>query len=141
MRSANSDRLLIFDAGESLGSSLVDMVCQYFTDFSDKACCFEDLKPYVSALSVSSTETPSVSEMQRFLEFLEKEMPPTRSTLVDVQRTINAFKLQRFAIIGERTAVAEHDDAMKYLKAYFDSLPVGASTSLQNTPLGLEPDC
>ena len=91
---------------------------QYFVDFSDKSCCFEDLKPYVDVLSTN--------ELDRFLVFLNEQIPSTRSTLAEVQRTINVYKLQRFAVSTQRTADAEHNDALKYLKAYFQSLPVGA---------------
>lgn len=101
---------------------------QYFKDFSDKACCFEDLKPYVSILSTPSIPpSTSSAEMEDWTEFLGQQIPQERTKLAEVNRTINAFKLRRLSSVEERSEEVEHGDAMMYLKTYFECLPVGKS--------------
>lgn len=41
---------------------MVSLLKQYFEKFGDKACCFEDLKPFVIL------ETESLAELRSFLE-------------------------------------------------------------------------
>ncbi|KAG9012058.1 hypothetical protein FRB93_002201 [Tulasnella sp. JGI-2019a] len=112
--------------GETAPPTFMTLLRQYFTDFSDKACCFEDLKPYISALSPSGK---SSLELEEWLQFLKEQVHEDRSSLADVQRTINVFKLQRFSLIGERSPEDEHSDTMKFLKVYFECLPVGQNLS------------
>lgn len=100
---------------------------QYFTDFSDKACCFEDLKPYVSALSPA---TESSTDLEEWVHFLSEQVHTDRTSLADVQRQINVFKLQRFSLVGERSPEVEHADALNFSKIYFECLPVGKSWCL-----------
>ncbi|KAG8881321.1 hypothetical protein FRB97_009663 [Tulasnella sp. 331] len=110
--------------GETASKTLLPLLCQYFTNFSDKACCFEDLKPYVSALSPA---TGSSTELEEWAQFLKARIYSDRTSLVDVQRQINVFKLQRFSLAVERTPEVEHEDALNFLKVYFECLPVGKS--------------
>ncbi|KAG8909044.1 hypothetical protein FRC01_007189, partial [Tulasnella sp. 417] len=104
--------------GNSVSDTLISLIKQYFNNFSDKTCCFEDLKPYVASLKDD--------ELASWLTFL-KEQDDARdlSTPAGLARLINVFKLQRFSSTSGRSEANEQTDVATYLKAYFEGLPVG----------------
>ncbi|KAG8891705.1 hypothetical protein FRC00_013243, partial [Tulasnella sp. 408] len=108
--------------GKSVSDTLLSLIKQYFNNFSDKTCCFEDLKPYVASLQEG--------ELTSWLGYL-KEQADARdpSTPKGLARSINVFKLQRFSSTSGRTEADEQNDAALYLKTYFEALPVGKDLS------------
>ncbi|BGP54000.1 mitochondrial distribution and morphology [Rhodotorula sphaerocarpa] len=95
---------------------LADLLGEYFDRFGTKACCFDDLRPYIDSLAPE--------ELTQVLERLE---PASRTSLSDVKsttRAINAFKLLR-RYSPKATADAEHEAALKFAGLYFEALPLG----------------
>ncbi|KAG8902855.1 hypothetical protein FRB99_004017 [Tulasnella sp. 403] len=103
---------------------LVPLLQTYFSNFGDKACCFEDLKPYIADLK-KTAESGAASELDEWHTFLTSQVPQAVSSLDDLQRIINIFKLQRFLLSEPFDAEAEHTRAIEYLKHYFEALPLG----------------
>lgn len=104
--------------GNPVPDTLLPLVKQYFSNFSDKNCCFEDLKPYVASLQEG--------ELSSWLAFLKEQAEAKDiSTTAGLARLINVFKLQRFSNKSARTETEEQADSAAYLKAYFEALPVG----------------
>ncbi|KIO20263.1 hypothetical protein M407DRAFT_30110 [Tulasnella calospora MUT 4182] len=110
--------------GKSVPDTLVSLLKQYFNNFSDKTCCFEDLKTYVASLQER--------ELTSWLGFLKEQADACDfSTPAGLARSINVFKLQRFSSTSRRTEADEQTDAATYLKAYFEALPDLSETDLQ----------
>lgn len=104
--------------GNSIPDTLLPLIKQYFADFSDKACCFEDLKPYVASLRPE--------ELDGWREFLvEQDGQRDVSAPASLQRAINVFKFQRFSATDDRSEEQEYADATLYLEVYFEALPLG----------------
>ncbi|GAA5989285.1 hypothetical protein JCM10908_001242 [Rhodotorula pacifica] len=95
---------------------LTELVGEYFERFGNKACCFDDLRPYVDVFSPEE------------LEDLRKVLgPATETELSDVRTTtkaITAHKLLR-RYSPQATAEEEHHHALRFAKLYFDALPLG----------------
>ncbi len=101
---------------------------QYFATFCDKACCFEDLKPFVGDL-----ETSELGRWEQFLQS-QKERASVSSTS-NALKTLNVLKMERYSISRDRTEMDEYRLAMMYLKLYFEALPLGPPR-----PSRVEPD-
>jgi N-terminal acetyltransferase B complex non-catalytic subunit len=122
---------------------MVDLMESYFNFIGDKACCFEDLKPY---LFLEGTE------LLRWTSFLEsiplssvsvlswmKVSKPfndkLQATLSDLRRSINVHALLRHNLSSTQiTPELEAYRATQYLKGYLDGLDLGKnlpSTELQ----------
>ncbi|KAL4251731.1 MDM20/NAA25 family protein [Abortiporus biennis] len=89
----------------------------YFSKFSSKACCYEDLQPYVLFEGDELAKWTSFLESQRSFE-----------TLADLQRGINVLKLLRWNLTtDELTPELELARAKDYVKEYLAALPFGKS--------------
>ena len=112
-------------SGTKSTEDFVALLCQYFEKFSDKTCCFEDLKPYVSDLT---TDSDPVSEEERWLSYLRAEADAGKTiNLKGLQRLINRLKLLRYSILNHKTELEESEDASVYMKHYFENLTLGKS--------------
>ncbi|TKA54938.1 hypothetical protein B0A53_02411 [Rhodotorula sp. CCFEE 5036] len=95
---------------------LTELVGEYFERFGSKACCFDDLRPYIDIFSPE--------ELQDLRALLK---PATQTALGDVRVTtkaINAHKLLR-RYSPQATAEEEHQNALEFTQLYFDALPLG----------------
>lgn len=101
-----------------MSDTLLSLMKQYFGNFADKACCFEDLKPYVASLGDE--------ELGSWVAFLKEQISARDlSKKEELLKLINAFKLQRFSSTPSRSEADELGDVAVYLKAYFEGLPLG----------------
>lgn len=121
---------------------MVELMERYFTRIGAKACCFEDLKPYL--------DLPDV-ELKRWSEYLEaiKDDAVRRSSeaqksllnsmqadLKALRRSINVHMLLRYNLTSsELTAELESARATSYLKDYTDGMHLG----LDLLPTDLQP--
>ncbi|KAJ7097819.1 actin cytoskeleton organization protein [Mycena belliarum] len=97
---------------------MVDLMKQYFEEIGDKACCFEDLKPYL---------TLDVEDGERWVSFLRSLMPSFADSN-DLRRLINSHKLLRQNLaLDDLTMSAESERASLYTKQYLEGLKLGAS--------------
>ncbi|KJA27088.1 hypothetical protein HYPSUDRAFT_35639 [Hypholoma sublateritium FD-334 SS-4] len=112
---------LVEDSGR-----ILTLMKQYFEKFGDKACCFEDLKPYLN---------PEQDNLSQFRNFL-KTVPPSFVNVSDLLRLINAHKILRYTLSKSHITVqTESESAAAYTEHYFAALPLGASlpsTELQH---------
>ncbi|CAA7271640.1 unnamed protein product [Cyclocybe aegerita] len=103
---------------------LLKLLKEYFEKFGDKACCFEDLKPYVIL-------EDGLDELTSFLE----AVPTSFMTVSELRRLINAFKFRRYSLSSSQvSAETELQRVAEYIRYYFEGLPLGAglaSTELQ----------
>ncbi|KAJ3517170.1 hypothetical protein NLJ89_g669 [Agrocybe chaxingu] len=103
---------------------LLKLLKEYFEKFSDKACCFEDLKPYIIL-------EDGLDELSSFLE----AVPTSFTTVSELRRLINAFKFRRYSLSSSQvSAETELQRVAEYTRYYFEGLPLGAglaSTELQ----------
>ncbi|PPR03615.1 hypothetical protein CVT24_007731 [Panaeolus cyanescens] len=104
----------------------VSLMEEYFEKFGNKACCFEDLKPYVkSALG---------NDLSHWTSFLESKLT-VPETIPALQEVINALKLIRYGLTAsEITLESELKRVNQYAKLYFETISLGAnlpSTELQ----------
>ncbi|KIP09553.1 hypothetical protein PHLGIDRAFT_102803 [Phlebiopsis gigantea 11061_1 CR5-6] len=89
----------------------------YFERFGDKACCFEDLVPYVQF---------SGDHLSNWIAYLEKHT--STATPEDLRRTINALKLLRYNLTQEQlTPELEAARATQYIRLYLDGMVHGQS--------------
>ncbi|KAG6336410.1 hypothetical protein ID866_2683 [Astraeus odoratus] len=88
----------------------------YFTQFGDKACCFEDLRGYLE---------PEIASSERWRAVLSANQPSFES--VDtLQRLINVRKFQRHCLSEvEITVEAETARGVQYLSEYMNGLALG----------------
>lgn len=109
------------------------LLTQYIVKFGDKACCFEDLKPYISLEG---------EELQKWTSFLKTEtisvvcqhffsISPSLNVLQEnvdaLQRTINVHKLLRYNLsTSELTVELERERLKTYVDLYEQALPLGA---------------
>lgn len=98
--------------------SLTDAIKTYFGLFSHRACCFEDLKPYVDALVDE--------EKQAIFSFLCSQELPV-STVSQLQCTINSMKLARYI---QRTPTDESAEGTKFFRMYLSAFPLGGGLSV-----------
>ncbi|KAJ7109453.1 actin cytoskeleton organization protein [Mycena epipterygia] len=99
---------------------MVDLMKQYFEEIGDKACCFEDLKPYLAL---------EADDSDRWMSFLQS-LTPTN----DLRRLINCHKLMRQSLsVDELNISAESDRATLYTRQYLEGLKLG--TTLPTTEL------
>ncbi|KAJ3875923.1 actin cytoskeleton organization protein [Lentinula edodes] len=95
---------------------LLHLLKRYFETFGDKACCFEDLKPYLGLEG---------NDLAAWTEVLQA-CPSSLSTVEAVQRTINSHKLSRYNLsASELTVDAETSRAALYISQYLEGLPLG----------------
>ncbi|GAA5898998.1 hypothetical protein JCM5296_006982 [Sporobolomyces johnsonii] len=93
------------------------LVEAYFTQFSTKMCCFDDLYPYLEILSAE--ESLKLQEMLKGIAETKDKL-----SLSQAQRVINALKIARFLAV-DPTEEAEKAAAEDYLLRYFEALPLG----------------
>lgn len=87
----------------------------YFERFGDKACCFEDLTPYIQFSDHHAKQWTALLEKQTSVE-----------TLGDLRRTINALKLLRFNLAADQiTPELEDRRATQYVQYYLQGLAHG----------------
>ncbi|GEM09601.1 actin cytoskeleton organization protein [Rhodotorula toruloides] len=93
------------------------LVKEYFERFGTKACCFDDLHPYLEVMS--DKETSALGEI------LVKASDEGLTTVAAATKVINACKILRL-LSDERTeAEQEKAEAEKHIKRYFNALPLG----------------
>ncbi|KAG5727952.1 N-alpha-acetyltransferase 25, NatB auxiliary subunit [Termitomyces sp. T112] len=95
---------------------LVTLMQDYFTRVGDKACCFEDLKPYL---------TLEENDLTRWTSFL-RAVPASFTTPPELQRLINSHKLLRCNLTQlELSVEAETARATLYIEQYLEGLKLG----------------
>ncbi|KAJ7172404.1 actin cytoskeleton organization protein [Mycena filopes] len=105
---------------------MVDLMKRYFQEIGDKACCYEDLKPYIALES---------EDAAKWMSYLQSLTPSFTSTN-DLRRLINSHKLLRHSLAtDDLTPTAESDRAALYTKQYLEGLKLGASLA----PTELQP--
>ncbi|KAG6874208.1 hypothetical protein C0995_003754 [Termitomyces sp. Mi166 len=104
---------------------LVTLMQDYFTRVGDKACCFEDLKPYLAL---------EENEMTGWTSFLQA-VSRSFATPQELQRLINSHKLLRYNLTQSELSVeAETARVTLYIEQYLEGLKLGLnlpSTELQ----------
>ncbi|KAI6160023.1 N-acetyltransferase B complex non catalytic subunit-domain-containing protein [Pisolithus thermaeus] len=97
-------------------SVLVESMADYFAQFGDKACCFEDLRAYLDLEIASSEQWEAILANQNF----------SSTSVADLQRMINVRKLQRHGLSDTNMTVeAETARAVNYLSEYMGGLSLG----------------
>ncbi|KAJ7685258.1 actin cytoskeleton organization protein [Mycena polygramma] len=97
---------------------MVDLMKRYFEEIGDKACCFEDLKPYLALEG---------EDAARWLSFLQS-LPPSFTSTNDLRRLINSHKLLRQSLsLKDLNLSAESDRAALYTQQYLEGLKLGAN--------------
>lgn len=108
----------------------------YFERFGDKACCFEDLVPYVQFsgdhlsnwIAYLEKHTSTVSVFVHFFFQIELHDFHLQATPEDLRRTINALKLLRYNLTQEQlTPEFEAARATQYIRLYLDGMVHGQS--------------
>ncbi|KAI0748133.1 N-acetyltransferase B complex non catalytic subunit-domain-containing protein [Daedaleopsis nitida] len=95
---------------------LTSLLESYFQHFGGKACCYEDLQPYIQFEG---------EDLLRWTSILEKQTAATTS-VPDLWRYINAQKLLRYNLTETQLSVeAETQRAIQCLDAYLDGLKLG----------------
>ncbi|KAJ2932908.1 hypothetical protein H1R20_g4212, partial [Candolleomyces eurysporus] len=99
-------------------SRMNDLLEQYFDVVGDKACCFEDLKPYTILEG---------AQKERWTTFL-KNVPVSLATKKEAQRVINVHKLLRYGLAPSEVTVETETELLRtYIQHYHEALPLGAS--------------
>ncbi|KAI0362109.1 actin cytoskeleton organization protein [Trametes cingulata] len=97
-------------------TALNSLLESYFQSFGGKACCYEDLKPYIALEG---------DELAQWTAVLEKQTA-TFTSVPDLWRYINAQKLLRYNLPASAlTPEAESQRAVQYLDAYLEGLKLG----------------
>ncbi|KAK0228730.1 actin cytoskeleton organization protein [Armillaria fumosa] len=95
---------------------MVDLIQQYFEKIGDKACCFEDLLPYIHL---------DGDDLSRWTSYL-KSVPSSFTTINELQRSTNRHKLLRHNLTqSDLTIEAELSYATLYTKQYLEGLRLG----------------
>lgn len=109
---------------------------QYFERFGGKACCFDDLYPYLAvlgdedasklrtSLAAAASGDVTVSTFPR----CQAENTTEASSLQTISaatKVINAHKVLRY-LSPEATADEEKASAEGFIKRYYEALPLGA---------------
>lgn len=102
-------------------AQLASKVGSYFDQFASKACCHEDLLPYLGALSAES-------QMHLTEKIKEKARPLPIKDELELRTNISIAKITR-AVQPSDTLTEQNDAklATELLKQYVDGLSVGAS--------------
>ncbi|KAF9562547.1 actin cytoskeleton organization protein [Agrocybe pediades] len=96
---------------------MLTLLQNYFDKFGDKACCFEDLKPFLK------TEDDTLGLFRASLE----SVPTDFTTVSQLIRLINSFKILRYTLTeADITVEKESERVATYAKYYFDALALGA---------------
>jgi hypothetical protein len=123
---------------------LVQLMQNYFQRIGDKACCFEDLKPYlelgpddlISWNNFLDSIPSSCASLPGYL--YSPDVPLTsfsQSEPTDLQRTINAFKLSRHGLSeADLTVELEVTKASLFVTRYLEGLQ-NVGTNLPATEL------
>ncbi|KAF8636586.1 hypothetical protein AX17_003397 [Amanita inopinata Kibby_2008] len=94
-------------------SRLLTLMQEYFEKLGDKACCFEDLRPYLILEG---------DDMSKWILFLES-VPVNFTSAAELRRLINSYKLLRHKLPESSiTPEAESARAMSYTKHYLAGL-------------------
>ncbi|TFK54787.1 hypothetical protein OE88DRAFT_1653277 [Heliocybe sulcata] len=97
-------------------TELVLLLQKYWHKFGDKACFYEDVKPYLDL---------DADDLSRWVSFLDSQQP-SYDTEAHLRRAINWHKTRRFTIPEtEITPELESARASQYIKAYIAGLPLG----------------
>ncbi|KAF8910991.1 actin cytoskeleton organization protein [Gymnopilus junonius] len=97
-------------------SRLLTLLKQYFEKFGDKACCFEDLKPFLEL---------EESELAQLTSFLEA-VPTSFTTVSELRRLINSYKILRYTLpLTDITEEKESARVAAYVRFYFEGLALG----------------
>ncbi|KAH7922099.1 hypothetical protein BV22DRAFT_1037860 [Leucogyrophana mollusca] len=106
-------------------TEIYNLMVKYFGQFGDKACCYEDFRPY------SDLEGDILAQWTSFLD----SQTPSFASIGDLQRCINVRKLQRVNLPpSQLTPELESGLAAQYIQEYLEGLPLGAdlpATDLQ----------
>ncbi|KIY72188.1 actin cytoskeleton organization protein [Cylindrobasidium torrendii FP15055 ss-10] len=95
---------------------MIALLKEYFEKIGSKACCYEDLVPYVQL------EGEELSEWTAYLQGLASSYSP----LEDLQRLINCHKLLRYNLSSDAITVeSETALASTYSQQYLEALPLG----------------
>lgn len=117
---------------DQLGSSAyVLLIAEYFSTFSTKMCCFEDLVPLVDALSHEEKgELANTNDLSK-LDFASSPgFVPTFDTEKDVIKAVNVVKLRsRILTPGARSQEDRGDLVRRLLLAFYASLPCSSQVS------------
>ncbi|GAA5896282.1 hypothetical protein JCM8208_001834 [Rhodotorula glutinis] len=108
-------------ADEPLGP----LVEEYFARFGTKACCFDDVRPYLEVLVDKDAAA--------LREVLQEAAGGAVQTIPAATKVINAHKMLRF-LSGEATVEGEKAAADEFVRRYFEAMPLGKdlpSTELQ----------
>ncbi|KAJ7111542.1 actin cytoskeleton organization protein [Mycena crocata] len=96
---------------------MVDLMKRYFEEIGDKACCFEDLKPYLAL---------EADDSARWTSFLVS-LTPSFTNTNDLRRLINSHKLLRQNLSHDDLNLsAESERATLYTQQYLEGLKLGA---------------
>ncbi|KAH8112516.1 hypothetical protein DFH11DRAFT_498777 [Phellopilus nigrolimitatus] len=107
-----------FPKSNRITGGLLCLIKLYFERFGDKACCFEDLKPY------SVLEGSALLALNAYLEG-HTHVSDTEPTLC---RSINVRKLRRHVLgADELSAAQETEHTLAYLRAYTTALELGGT--------------
>ncbi|KAJ6502477.1 actin cytoskeleton organization protein [Mycena sanguinolenta] len=97
---------------------MVDLMKRYFEEIGDKACCYEDLKPYL---------TLEGEDAARWTSFLQS-LTPSFASDNDLRRLINSHKLLRQNLsVDEVSIAAETERASLYTQQYLEGLNLGVN--------------
>ncbi|KAG8964769.1 hypothetical protein FRC03_001380 [Tulasnella sp. 419] len=112
--------LRLYNEGKDNSPDLLESMKDYFIKFSDRACCFEDVKPYAGELCSTS------SELSQWISFLEEQRSACNPSLSlrDLQKTINVYKLLRYSS-EPLTEEEENQLALDFVRMYHESLSLG----------------
>ena len=114
----------------------------YFNLVGDKACCFEDLRPYLSLETADQVRWTAFLEsiplsfvsITSQLEILKSFNDASQTTSSDLRRSLNVHALLRHNLSPiHLTPELECSRAIQYLKHYLDGLKLG--TGLPPTEL------
>ncbi|CAG8502005.1 8272_t:CDS:10 [Acaulospora morrowiae] len=100
------------------------LVVDYFKIFGAKACCFEDLQPYLKAIP-NDLAKKIIKEIKATIDDSSDD---EKSKISNIQRNVNVYKLERFlGLLAELT----EDDVLSYVNKlwalYKDTLQYGVN--------------
>ncbi|BGP37872.1 mitochondrial distribution and morphology [Rhodotorula kratochvilovae] len=102
--------------GWAQSDKLGPLVQEYFERFAGKACCFDDLFPYLEVLGAEDVEA--------LTEPLQAAAGGAVQTIAAATKVINAHKVLRY-LAPEPTLEGEQADAEEFVRRYFEVLPLG----------------
>ncbi|CAG8603409.1 2529_t:CDS:10, partial [Scutellospora calospora] len=103
------------------------LVVDYFLRFGSKACCFEDLQPYLKEIPIDSTK----KIIEKFKATID-ESSDNKSNIRNIQKNINIHKFERYLnLLVEYNEVESIQYVNKLWNSYKDSLKYG--TKLMDT--------